>query len=208
MRLQATREGRTHLAPHSLPQGPRGDARDLRPASVDRGSRGGLERIYREHQGFVRRSLIRLGVPSGLVDDAVHDVFLVVARRLAEFEGKASVRTWLFAIALRMAQSHRRDRARALHNARELQVVELGRGVADDPHSRREAARELGRLLQTLDTEKRAVWLMAELEGMTAVEIAATLQVKLPTVYSRLRLAREKLQSIVRLWSATSEASA
>src|SRR5690606_6911465 len=103
------REERTHLAAHTSPQRPRGAALDLDRSSADRRTPGGLEEIYREHHAFVRRSLIRLGVPHALVDDAVHDVFLVVARRLAEFEGRASIRTWLFAIALRMAQSHRRD---------------------------------------------------------------------------------------------------
>ena len=51
--------------------------------------------VYREHHGFVARTLRHLGVDPGRVDDAVQDTFLVVHRRLAEFEGRAALRTWL-----------------------------------------------------------------------------------------------------------------
>ena len=57
-----------------------------------------LAKTYREQYGFVWRSLRRLGVPDDAVDDAVHDVFVVAARRLQEFEGRAAVTSWLFAL--------------------------------------------------------------------------------------------------------------
>jgi RNA polymerase sigma-70 factor (ECF subfamily) len=57
-----------------------------------------------------------MGIPEASADDAVQDVFMVVHRRLAEFEGRSSIRTWLFGILARVVRDHRRARAR--HEAR------------------------------------------------------------------------------------------
>lgn len=153
-----------------------------------------LEDVYRQHHRFVWRSLARLGVADERVPDAVHDVFMVVARRLAEFEARASMRTWLFAIAMRVAQSYRRDAAR--ERRRRDRVGQRAEAV-ERPHARADAARQLHDMLDKLDDDKRAVFIMAELEGMTAPEISVVLDVKPATVYSRLRLAREQLERIV-----------
>src|SRR5262245_54373284 len=64
--------------------------------------------VYAQYFRAMWRALRRLGVePSGL-DDAVQDVFVVVHRRLAEFDGR-SLRAWLYAIAVRVASDHRRS---------------------------------------------------------------------------------------------------
>ncbi|MEZ5243449.1 MAG: RNA polymerase sigma factor, partial [Acidimicrobiales bacterium] len=59
--------------------------------------------VYRAHHAYVWRCLLRLGVDAATVDDAVQDVFIVVHRKLDDFEGRAAVKTWLFAIARRVA---------------------------------------------------------------------------------------------------------
>lgn len=151
-----------------------------------------LEAIYREHCPFVWRSLQRLGVPESGVADAVHDVFLVVARRLHEFEHRASMRTWLFAIAYRVAQGVWRDRQRQAR--REEPLADPDARAADETYGGGETSIALHQLLARLDAEKRAVFILAHLEGMTAPEIAAALDLKIPTVYSRLRLAREAME--------------
>jgi RNA polymerase sigma-70 factor (ECF subfamily) len=159
-----------------------------------------LEAAYREHHKFVWRSLARLGVADVALADATHDVFMVVARRLSEFESRASFKTWLFAICLRVARARRRD------FAREQRRREQYRHVREDaharPHARADAARTLRDLLQTLDEDKRAVFIMAELEQMTAPEIASVLRIKTATVYSRLRLARAELERQVKRHNA------
>jgi RNA polymerase sigma-70 factor (ECF subfamily) len=149
-----------------------------------------LAEIYATHHAFVWRSLARLGVAPSRLDDAVHDVFMVVARRLAEYEGRATMKTWLFAIAMRVAQSVRRDAAREQRGRDRLREVEEAPHV---PHEDLDAAQMLHALLDKLDDDQRAVFIMAELEGMTANEIAMATATKPATVYSRLRLAREAL---------------
>lgn len=156
----------------------------------------GLAEIYREHHDFMWRSLRRLGVDAADVEDAVHDAFLVVARRMVEFAGRSSLRTWLFAIAIRIAQSRRRDHQR---EARHLQRYEESAAprAAPDPRMQHEIRVTLHQLLAELEEGQRAVFIMIELESMTAPEIAAALELKLPTVYSRLRLARVAMRRAV-----------
>lgn len=162
--------------------------------------RPGLAEVYNEHHDFMWRSLRRLGVDAADVEDAVHDAFLVVARRLAEFEGRSSLRTWLFAIAMRVAQSRRRDRQREVHHLERYEAV--APREAEDPWTRRDDSVTLHQLLDTLEEDQRVVFIMIELENMTAPEIAAVLDLKVPTVYSRLRLAREAMRRAVARYMA------
>lgn len=155
-----------------------------------RAGRRTLANVYQAHHPFVWRSLVRLGVPEDRASDAMHDVFMVVARRLPEFEGRADIRTWLFAIAMRVAQGMRRDAAREKRRREKVGETAVAQ---HEPHAAADAARTLRDLLATLDDDKRAVFIMAELEGMSGPEIAGVLSVKVATVYSRLRLAREQL---------------
>ena len=148
--------------------------------------------LYRAHFQFVWRSARRLGAsPEGL-DDVVQDVFLVVARQLEGFRGEASARTWLFAITLRVVREHRRSTYR--HLRRVEAYAEAQPPEASDPIARSDAARTLLQLLDTLDDDRRSVYVLAELEGLTAQEIADGLGLNINTVYSRLRSARALLE--------------
>jgi RNA polymerase sigma-70 factor (ECF subfamily) len=152
-------------------------------------------RLYEEHFAFVWRSLRRLGVATDQLDDAVQDVFLVVHRRLAEFEGRSSHRTWLFGIAVRTAGTLRRRNARKPTEPLGEDVPDQrAEGVTEATH----AARLVQRLLDELDDERRAVFVLAELEQMTAPEISEALSVNLNTVYSRLRLARRDFEAALK----------
>ena len=169
-------------------------ARDeLRPLAASADVREALpsfEALYEEHFDFVWRSLRRLGIPAAHIDDAVQDVFLVVHRRLGEFEGRSTVKTWLFGIALRVASVHRRSAARRPTEPLTEEPADAAPAAAETLSEAREAARLVHQLLDCLDEDRRAVFVLSELEQMTAPEISAALGVNLNTVYSRLRLAR------------------
>src|SRR6187402_2587413 len=72
-----------------------------------------LGAVYEAHFRYVWRCLRSLGVHDAQLDDAVQDVFVVVQRRLGEFDGNAALRTWLYAIALRIARKYRDSARRA-----------------------------------------------------------------------------------------------
>lgn len=155
-----------------------------------------LAAIYDEHFDFLWRSLLRLGVSSETIDDAVQDVFLVVHRRLPEFEQRSAIRTWLFGIALRVAREHARRRRK--HGAPREAAPELEDELAPNPLDqlvRSEAKDLLYALVAELDEQKRTVFVLAEIEGMSVPEIAAGLGENVNTLMSRLRAARKQFEA-------------
>ncbi len=154
-----------------------------------------LAAIYREHFAFVHRSLRRLGTPDHALEDACQDVFLVAARRLDEFEGRSSMKTWLFGIAMRVVRSHRRSawRHRRKVDALATEAPLLGPS-SERPHARRDAQLTLLQLLAELPEDRRSIYVLVELEGLSAAEVARGFELNVNTVYTRLRAARKDLR--------------
>jgi RNA polymerase sigma-70 factor (ECF subfamily) len=158
-----------------------------------------VERLYAEHFRFVWRTLRRLGIPEDEVADAVQDVFLVVHRKLPDWEGRSKVTTWLFGICLRVAS----ERRRSVRARREVVSDEAGSGADEretvvEALDRKRNLQELEAILEELPLEQRAVFACFELDGMQGEEIAELMSIPLGTVYSRLRLARKAFRAGVR----------
>ena len=152
--------------------------------------------IYEAHFDFVWRSLRRLGVDSAQLEDVAQEVFVVVHRRLGEFEGRSSLKTWIYGIASRVAHTARRSAAR--RRTEPLGAVECG---GPGPHRATEAAqaaRLVHALLEAVPEDRREVFVLAELEQMTAPEIADAMGIPINTVYSRLRVARKEFDAAVK----------
>ena len=153
------------------------------------------EALYRENHAFVWRNARRLGAREDWVDDAVHEVFLVATRRLHEFEGRSSAKTWLFAITFRVVQRLQRDRARQQRHTAGY-VREQPPAVANAANET-ERAEYLRYLLGLLPDPQRVVLILAELEGFSSAGIAEVLGIPAGTVDSRLRAARLALTRVV-----------
>jgi RNA polymerase sigma-70 factor (ECF subfamily) len=155
--------------------------------------------VYEAHFPFVWRSLRRLGVPESDAADAAQEVFVVVNRKLPEFEGRSKVTTWLFGICMRVA----RDRRRLAHVRHEVSDDATLAGRTDDRQDalaeveRRQGLSRLEAILDQMPIEQRAVFTLFELDGMTGDQIAELLEIPLGTVYSRLRFAREAFRDIL-----------
>lgn len=146
-----------------------------------------FDALYDEHFAFVWRNLRRLGVVPASLDDAAQDVFLILHRRLAEVDVE-SPRAWLFGVVRRVAADHRRLGERKGTDV--LDAAHEPRVDGERPLAQADAARTVRRILAALDDDKREVFVLAELEQLTAPEIARAIDVPLNTVYSRLRAAR------------------
>jgi RNA polymerase sigma-70 factor (ECF subfamily) len=159
--------------------------------------RANFDTVYSNHVSFVWRTLRGMGVPDSAVEDGVQEVFVVVHRRLPDFDGRHAIRTWLFAIVYRVAcEQRRRLRSSRVQEPLEPQL----RDSAPSPYDSAERAQEVRvaiALLDALDDEKRAVIVLADIEGMTAPEIAEATGVGLNTVYTRLRRARLELNKML-----------
>jgi RNA polymerase sigma-70 factor, ECF subfamily len=161
--------------------------------------------VYDSCAKLVWRNLRRLGVPEAALEDAAQDVFLVVHRRLPEFEGRSSLRTWIFGIVLRVAAKHRRKaRGFAIREApipNELSQA-LSAPAHDGPFERtlqRQATELVQRVLERFDDERRALLIMVDLEQTSVAEAAEALEINLNTAYSRLRAARRAFETELHL---------
>jgi RNA polymerase sigma-70 factor (ECF subfamily) len=161
-------------------------------APAEAPERPSCAQLYEEHFEFVWRNAGRLGVAESVREDLVHDVFMVVHRRLAAFEGRSSARTWLYGILTRVVLEHRRnDRQRMSKESqagaqRGLVVTES----ATEDVARKEAARIVDSILEQMDEDKRAIFILVELEEISVPEAALGLAINLNTAYARLRAAR------------------
>ena len=152
-----------------------------------------LESVYREHHAFVWRTLHHFGLRNDEIRDAQQEVFVVVHRRLRDFDGRTSIRNWLYGISRRVSSDIRKKKQRRAARLRLVSDPDAMPGP-QRPAAQLSAADLVERFLEMLDEDKRQAFVLAEVEGMTAPEIADALGVNLNTIYARLRAARLRFQ--------------
>lgn len=158
-----------------------------------------VSEIYRTQFDFVWRTARRLGVEPQHLDDVVQEVFVTVHRRLDSFEGRSELRTWLFGITRRVVSGYRRTRRRKpVFELGVHEPIELEPSHGEAQLSRLEGARLLYALLDTLDDEKREVFVLSELEELSGPDIAQMLDLSLSCVYARIRTARLAFEQALR----------
>lgn len=162
---------------------------------AEAGPAASFEELYATYAAFTWRALRHLGLDPTSVDDAVQEVWVVVYRRLREFEGRAGFRTWLFGIAVNVARNHRRRERR--HPPSEELPATLVQPETDP--QRRDDAREafalVQRYLETLDDQRREVFACALLEGMSASETAAATGLTVESAQNRVRALRRSFRT-------------
>jgi RNA polymerase sigma-70 factor (ECF subfamily) len=157
-----------------------------------------FDAVYNKFASYVWRNARRLGVAPSAVEDVMQEVFLVVHRRLPEFEERTSVRAWLSAILIRVVRAHHRRRAR--HRSPGIDPDMLADTRSPSPYAlveRDETLREFYGVLASMNEERREVLVLSELEDFTAPEIAQALGVNINTVYWRLRTARKEFEALL-----------
>jgi len=157
-----------------------------------------FEELYHEHFDYVWRTARRLGVRPEETDDVVQEIFITVHRLLPRYEAK-NIRGWLYSVTARIALHHHRAMRRhsVARAASDGELDAVPDSLASGPESSAEtgeSVRLLESLLDQLDTEKRAVLVLAGIEQLPLAEIAAILEINVNTVASRLRAAREQIQ--------------
>lgn len=181
------------------------------PAAAPARTWADFEDLYREHFAFVWRTVRRLGTDAAFVEDVAQEVFVVVHRRLGEFEGRSTAKTWLYGIVRRVAADHRRTLRRkpltAGGGGDEPEAPTAPDEGPDASAERAERVRLLHRLLAGLDEAKREVFILSELEGLTLAEISEALSVNQNTVASRLRAARREFEFALDQVSGEDDAS-
>lgn len=157
--------------------------------------------IHSAHAEFVWASLQRLGVRDADLEDMLQEVFIVVHRRLDSFDGSSRLTTWLFGVAIKVAAGYRRR----AYNRRERATEDVPEDVhdpnaqrpvsAEEQLSMKQARARLDVILDEMDLDRRAVFVMFEVEEMSCEEIATIVGVPVGTVYSRLSKARKEFEA-------------
>jgi RNA polymerase sigma-70 factor (ECF subfamily) len=166
-------------------------------------ARVSFDHVYETYFAFVFRNARRLGVAEASVDDVVQEVFMVLSRRLHDYDGRTPLRGWIYGILCNVVRDYRRSRRRkeAPLCALDPETTSVTASAEPGPVEvveRQEAARFLFRLLDTLSDEKREVLVLAELEQMSISEIAEMLGANVNTLYSRLKAAKKALTQAYR----------
>jgi RNA polymerase sigma-70 factor (ECF subfamily) len=160
---------------------------------IKKGELDSLAVLYDLYAPDLIRFAARLCVKSE-AEDVVQNVFIRVLKIAGSFDPEApSARPWLFAIAVRVL--HERNRS-----VRRLATALLRLGMeSTERHSQPtvDGASDVARALERLASKKRAVLILAEVEGFSCAEIAAMLEVPIGTVWTRLHHARRELRVLL-----------
>jgi len=151
--------------------------------------------VFRTYSSFVWRVLLRMGVAEADVEDVAQEVFLGIHRNLPRFEGRCSLRTWVYGICHRRAVDHRR-RAHTRYEIATEEPPDAGQeGGQDEGIDLAQARASLNQVLDSLDDDKRAVFVLFEVEQVPMEEVAEIVGCPLQTAYSRLYAARRKIDA-------------
>jgi RNA polymerase sigma-70 factor (ECF subfamily) len=154
--------------------------------------------IFETEFAYVWNSARRLGVPERDLEDVSHDIFFRVYERWADYDQERPLRPWLFGFAFRVASDYRR---RFSHRRELLGVDSESIDPSRDALERVIHAETLSMAqlaLDGLEIERRAVFVLHEIDGCPMPEVARALSIPVNTAYSRLRLAREQFQTALR----------
>lgn len=163
------------------------------PERKDSASEAGAEfrALYDQYFAFVWRAAANRGIPSAQLDDVVQEIFLVVHRKLHEFEGRSSVRTWLAGIVRRVVADYKKKLGNRATGHEQIEDTTLSSD--EDPAQaleRRAAMQLVDAILDTMNDTQREVFVLYELEQLTTREIAELTETNENTVQTRLRAAR------------------
>ena len=152
-----------------------------------------LENLYRSYAQSVSRWAERLGGPDLDLEDLVHDVFVVVQRRLPSFRGDSHVRTWLYGITARVVMHRRRALRRRRWLGLAAKEVADSRPTPADELQSRQASQRLYAVLDRLAEDYRTAVILYELEELSCAEIAEITGASVATVWARVSRGRKKL---------------
>jgi RNA polymerase sigma-70 factor, ECF subfamily len=157
-----------------------------------------FQKIYREEIAYVWSCLRRLGVDEKNLEDKAHDVFIILYRRRKDFDAARPVRPWLSGIAARVALDYNRLAYKRREVLSDRVAVDMAIPSPEASLEQRDVRRRLLAALDTLDIDRRTVFVLHDVEGRSIPEIAEIVDVSVNTLYSRLRLARQQLTVLLR----------
>jgi RNA polymerase sigma-70 factor (ECF subfamily) len=153
--------------------------------------------LFETYRPFVTRTLRRQGVRTADLHDLCQEVFVIIHRKLQEFDGRASVRSWIYGICSRVASAYRRSARFRLEETRARCPEPPDGTTQDEDFERCQARARAQAVLASLAEDKLAIFVLYEIEGRTMTEVADAVGCPLQTAYSRLHAARRALKTLL-----------
>lgn len=162
-----------------------------------------FDALFAEHSAFVWRVLGRYGVAERDLEDACQEVFVIVFKGLADFEGRSALKTWIYGICRRVAANHRRlaSTRRELPDSQPEAHVAAGidgDAGAFDAFARKQSLELLEALIARLPDEQREVFVLYEIDELSMREVAEALECPQNTAFSRLYAARREIEAALK----------
>jgi RNA polymerase sigma-70 factor (ECF subfamily) len=154
--------------------------------------------VFKAHFEYVWHSLRRLGVRERDLEDVVHDLFVTVHRRLDAYDPARPLRPWLFAFACRAASDYRKQARHRVVLIDDPEALADPASPVDEQAMAHEDLDRVARALDALEFDRRAIFVLHEIDGVSIPEVARALGLPTNTAYSRLRLARDDFQAAIR----------
>ncbi len=150
--------------------------------------------LHREHAADVFRLARRFVFSDTEAEEVTQEVFVAAFRSLDRFRGQSRLKTWLYRITVNRALKRRRWWHRRRESGDEMLVPQVAPGPGPEHRAiDRDEFRRLLHCIDRLDTRKRTVLVLHELEGLDTREIAQVLDCPRSTVLTRLARARTEL---------------
>ena len=164
--------------------------------------------LFEDQVAFVWRVLKRHGVPERELDDGCQEVFMIVHRKYAEFEGRSSVRTWIYGIAAHVALAMRRRAHAQREQLRPEVVFQVAEPGQEQALLQGQTRALLEHALRELAPEQREAFVLHEIEGMTVAEIGSATGVPENTALYRLHRARSEVERTLQRLQVVTQARA
>ena len=156
--------------------------------------------LYEQHSRAIYYLCLRFLGDSQRAEDATHDVFLKAFRKLDQFRAEASIRTWLYRIAINHCQNLNQSWHNRHVQANSEDLVFEGAVAKTDSPLRVLETKELGQRIQkTLDAlsdEYRLLLLLVADEELSYEEIAALIGQSADAVRGKLHRARKTFAAL------------
>lgn len=169
-------------------------------ARCQAGDRGAFKELFVKHRSDVARLVQRMTGPGADVDDLVQEVFFQVHRSVKDFRRQARFSTWLYRVTVNVVLMQRRSaKSRPVLVETPETLSPAAQGLApDEDAARRARVQAFGRLLEQISEKKRSVFVLHELQGLSAAEISEIVDAPVLTVRTRLFYARKELAELLR----------
>ena len=149
--------------------------------------------LFRRHHLFVERALFRYFPREQDVEDLSQEVFFKAYRSLAQFEGRSSLKTWLFSIATNTAKNELRNRARR-PNLSDKSLQDMGEFLFDHDQTQPQHLSHEQQVLQQafskLSMQEQEILLLKDVQEMTYEEISSQLNLSVSATKMRVQRAR------------------